>query len=72
MIERMEVDELKNMCKTIRKTLKFSQQKLAEIIDTTQTEISFIEHGFIPPNTKKVEVIKNMYQNILKGGDAKC
>ena len=66
------MDELKNMCKTIRKTLKFSQQKLAAIVGTTQTEISFIEHEFIPPNTKKVEMIKNMYQSVLKGGDVKC
>jgi len=66
------VDELKNMCKTIRKTLKFFEGKLAKMIGTTQTEISFIEHGFIPPNTKKVEMIKNMYQSVLKGGDVKC
>lgn len=41
--------ELKEKCKAIRNKLNLSQKQLAILIGSTQTEISFIERGFIPP-----------------------
>lgn len=41
--------ELKEMCKVVRSSLNITQYQLADMIGTNQTEISFIERGFIPP-----------------------
>ena len=56
--------ELQIMCKKIRQTLGISQKKLAERLGTTQTEISFIERGFIPPNEEKIEAIESIYNEL--------
>lgn len=34
------------------------------MIGTTQTEISFIERGFIPPNGEKVKAIEKMFSDL--------
>ena len=44
---------LANMAKSIRQETGMSQKKLAEMIGSNQTEVSFIERGFIPPRTRK-------------------
>ena len=44
---------LANMAKTIRQETGISQKQLAEKIGTNQTEVSFIERGFIPPAPEK-------------------
>lgn len=56
--------ELQEMCKTIRRKAGFSQKKLAGLIGTTQTEISFIERGFIPPHEERVKIIEKMYNEL--------
>jgi DNA-binding XRE family transcriptional regulator len=54
--------ELKEMCKQARKYMKMSQTELAKVVKSNQTEISFIERGFIPEDTKKIEKIKTIYK----------
>lgn len=49
--------ELAEKCKRVRIKIGVSQKKLAELIGTNQTEISFIERGFIPKDTAKIEKI---------------
>lgn len=44
---------LANMAKAIRQETGMSQKQLAEKIGTNQTEVSFIERGFIPPQPRK-------------------
>lgn len=56
--------ELQEMCKIIRRARGLSQKKLAEQLGTTQTEISFIERGFIPPREERVKAIKKMYNEL--------
>lgn len=46
--------ELKDVCYAVRKKLKISQRELAYMIGSTQTEISFIEKGFIPTSNDKI------------------
>lgn len=38
------------------------------MIGTNQTEISFVERGFIPDDYKKVEAIQNIYEREIKNG----
>jgi DNA-binding XRE family transcriptional regulator len=45
------------VCKQIREMLKITQYELAKMIGTNQTEISFIERGFIPKANCKLEKI---------------
>lgn len=52
---------LKEMCKIARNYLKQSQQDFAKVIKSNQTEISFIERGFIPEDKRKIEKIKTIY-----------
>lgn len=58
--------ELKEMCLAVRKRLKLSQRELAALVGTNQTEISFIERGFIPANSCKSVAIQNLYQETEK------
>lgn len=58
--------KLKDMCKCARQALKLSQKKFAEMIGTTQTEISFIENGFIPPNKNKAIAIMKIYNEQVR------
>ena len=46
---------LSNMCKAVWERMKLSQTVLARMIGSNQTEVSFIERGFIPedPNREK-------------------
>ena len=41
----------------IREKMKVTQARMATLIGTTQTEVSFMERGFIPRNPRKVESI---------------
>ena len=49
--------ELKDICFALRKKLHLSQRELAYLIGSTQTEISFIERGFIPVSSEKIHRI---------------
>lgn len=49
--------ELKDVCYAVRKHMRISQRELAQLIGSTQTEISFIEKGFVPPDKQKVSNI---------------
>lgn len=55
---------ISEMCKAIRQEKHITQNQLAELIGTNQTEVSFIERGFIPSATKIV-AITNLYQKTL-------
>ena len=58
--------ELKEMCKEIRRVMKCTQKKLGELIGTNQTEISFIERGFVPENYLKIKKIIQLFEsNVL-------
>lgn len=58
--------ELAEITKSVRKKLKISQKELAVRIGTNQTEISFIERGFIP-REDRISAIKEIYNDIKKG-----
>jgi predicted transcriptional regulator len=58
--------ELADMCKEVREALAISQRELAMMIGSNQTEISFIERGFTPSDTAKVNAIIEEY-NKLQG-----
>lgn len=60
------VMELKQMCKEIRKALGLSQKKFGLLIGATQTEVSFIEGGFIPPSTDKIEKIQKLFNELKR------
>lgn len=46
--------DLKDVCIALRRGMKITQRELASMIGSTQTEISFIEKGFIPPSSEKI------------------
>ena len=52
---------VQTMSKEIRKRLNLTQKKLAERLDTNQTEISFIERGFIPSD-KRIKQLTDYYK----------
>ena len=54
--------ELKEMCKQARKYMKMSQAEFAKVVKSNQTEISFIERGFIPEDAKKINKIETIYK----------
>ena len=58
---------LANMAKAIRQETGMSQTQLAEMIGTNQTEVSFIERGFIPLNPEKQIAILNIFNEVIKG-----
>ena len=58
----MELPTLSEMCKAVREALAISQKKMAELVGTNQTEISFIERGFVPEDKAKIEKIKDYYE----------
>ena len=58
---------LAEKCLVARKANKMSQKKFAELIGTNQTEISFIERGFLPQSPKKVNAINRYYQECMGG-----
>ena len=58
---------LADMTKTIRQETGISQKQLAEKIGTNQTEVSFIERGFIPLNPEKQTAILSIFNLLVKG-----
>ena len=54
--------ELKEKCKLARKYMKMSQEQFGKVIKSNQTEVSFIERGFIPEDKKKIEKIEVIYK----------
>lgn len=51
--------DLSDVCYNVRTEMRMSQKRFAELIGSTQTEVSFIESGFIPKSNEK---IKKIYQ----------
>lgn len=62
---------LANMAKAIRQETGMSQKQLAEMIGTNQTEVSFIERGFIPPAPEKQIAIENIFNEVIKENNKK-
>ena len=58
---------LANMAKATRQETGISQKQLAEMIGTNQTEVSFIERGFIPLNPEKQIAILKIFNLVVKG-----
>ena len=56
---------LANMAKTIRQETGISQKQLAEKIGTNQTEVSFIERGFIPSAPEKQIAILKIFNEVI-------
>lgn len=52
----LEID-FGTICQKVRTKMKVTQARLAFLIGSTQTEISFMEMGFLPRNPRKVESI---------------
>ena len=50
------------MCKIARKYMRMSQAEFAKVIKSNQTEISFIERGFIPEDKAKITKIETIYK----------
>lgn len=59
---------LAEMCKTARQNLRLSQYKFVDLVGTNQTEISFIERGFVPENEEKIQNIQKLYEETKNGG----
>ncbi len=61
--------ELKDKCFKVREIMGLSQKEFGTtFLNTNQTEISFIERGFIPEDNIKIKIIDNMYKKMEKGG----
>ena len=58
---------LANVAKTIRQETGMSQKQLAEMIGSNQTEVSFIERGFIPTAPEKQIAILQIFNEVIKG-----
>ena len=58
---------LADMTKTIRQETGMSQKQLAEMIGSNQTEVSFIERGFIPSAPEKQIAILKIFNLVVKG-----
>ena len=58
---------LANMAKSIRQETGISQKQLAGMIGSNQTEVSFIERGFIPPAPEKQIAILKVSNDVIKG-----
>ena len=57
---------LADMVKTIRQEIGMSQKQLGEMIGSNQTEVSFIERGFIPHAPEKQIAIENIFNEVIK------
>ena len=63
---------LADMTKTIRQETGMSQKQLAEMIGSNQTEVSFIERGFIPPPAPEKQIaIENIFNEVIKENNKK-
>ena len=58
---------LANMAKIIRQETGMSQKQLAEMIGTNQTEVSFIERGFISQDPEKQIAILKIFNEVING-----
>ena len=58
---------LSEITKKTRQEMRLSQKKFAVLVNSNQTEISFIERGFIPTDQDKINRIYDLYNNLLKG-----
>lgn len=58
---------LAEMCLIARKKNKMTQTEFAKLIGSNQGEISYIEHGYITRNQKKLNAIKRLYQECVGG-----
>ena len=58
---------LANVAKTIRQETRISQKQLAEMIGSNQTEVSFIERGFITTAPEKQIAILKIFNEVIKG-----
>ena len=56
---------LKDRCVIARKARKLSQCDFAKLIHSNQTEVSFIERGFIPEDIDKIKKINKLYNSIV-------
>ncbi len=58
--------KLKDKCKAVRNSMAISQKEFAEtFLGTNQTEVSFIERGFIPEDKNKRKTINYLYNLII-------
>ena len=64
--QKEECMKLADMAKIIRQETGMSQKQLAEKIGTNQTEVSFIERGFIPSAPEKQIAIENIFNEVIK------
>lgn len=55
-----------DMVRAIREEQGISQRVFAQMIGSNQTEVSFIERGFIPESEAKLEAIRKIYANYSK------
>ena len=55
---------LAEMCRESRLFMGLTQKEFAEFVGTNQTEISFIERGFIPMGKEKIQQIKQLFCSI--------
>ena len=53
---------LQDKCKFVRNNRGITQRQMACLIGTNQTEVSFIERGFIPEDKSKIYAIENLYE----------
>ncbi len=61
----MPPPSLAEMCREARSFLGLTQTEFAEFVGTNQTEISFIERGFIPMSQEKIKNITDLFCNIF-------
>lgn len=55
--------ELKDKTKIVREVLGLSQKEFGNMfLQTNQTEVSFIERGFIPEDKRKIKIVNSMYK----------
>ncbi len=57
---------LVDMAKTIRQETGMSQKQLAEMIGSNQTEVSFIERGFIPRDPEMQIAILKIFNEVIR------
>ena len=62
---------LADMAKTIRQETGISQKQLGEMIGSNQTEVSFIERGFIPLTPEEQIAIENIFNEVIKENNKK-
>lgn len=61
--------ELKDKTKKVREFMGLSQKEFSTMfLNSNQTELSFIERGFIPEDKRKVKVVNNMYKTLNERG----